>query len=81
MQHILPSRFVKIRHYGFMSNSNRKTKIPLCRSLLNQTPRLVISADSDLNNLSRCHCPKCHGKLILISRFPYRQSIPQMNSS
>lgn len=81
MQHILPSRFVKIRHYGFMSNSNRKTKIPLCRSLLNQTPRSVISADSDLNNLSRCHCPKCHGKLILISRFPYRQSIHQMNSS
>jgi hypothetical protein len=32
--HVLPSGFVKIRHFGFLSNSNRKTMIPRCRELL-----------------------------------------------
>jgi hypothetical protein len=32
--HILPDRFVKIRHYGILSNRNRKTHLPRCRELL-----------------------------------------------
>jgi hypothetical protein len=32
--HVLPSGFVKIRHFGFLSNRNRKTMIPRCRELL-----------------------------------------------
>ena len=32
--HILPHRFVKIRHYGILSNKNRKTKLKLCKELL-----------------------------------------------
>ncbi len=32
--HILPNKFVKIRHYGFLSNRNRKEKIALCKKLL-----------------------------------------------
>jgi len=32
--HILPDKFVKIRHYGFLSNRNRKEKISLCKRLL-----------------------------------------------
>jgi hypothetical protein len=34
--HILPDSFVKIRHYGFLSNRNRKQKLKLCRRLLDQ---------------------------------------------
>ena len=68
MQHILPSRFIKIRHYGFMSNSNRKTKIPLCRDLLNQPPQQVDSISSDQKSHDYCTCPKCKGKLMLVSR-------------
>ena len=33
--HILPNRFVKIRHYGLLSNKNKKTKLKICRKLLN----------------------------------------------
>lgn len=33
--HILPNRFVKIRHYGLLSNKNKKTKLEICRKLLN----------------------------------------------
>ena len=32
--HILPDGFVKIRHYGILSNRNRKRKLVLCRRLL-----------------------------------------------
>jgi len=32
--HILPNNFVKIRHYGLLSNRNRKTKFRRCREIL-----------------------------------------------
>ena len=31
--HVLPSRFVKIRHYGILSNRNRNIKLRLCQRL------------------------------------------------
>lgn len=33
LMHILPKGFVKIRHYGLLSNRNKKTKLELCRKL------------------------------------------------
>ncbi len=32
--HVMPSRFMRIRHYGFLANSVRKKGIDLCRKLL-----------------------------------------------
>jgi hypothetical protein len=32
--HVLPDRFVKIRHYGLLANRRRKDTIALCRQLL-----------------------------------------------
>ncbi|MDH4101634.1 MAG: IS91 family transposase [Nitrospirota bacterium] len=32
--HVLPGRFVKIRHFGLMANRNRRNNIALCRALL-----------------------------------------------
>ena len=32
--HVLPDGFVKIRHYGILSNRNRKTKLARCKELL-----------------------------------------------
>jgi len=40
--HVLPPRFIKIRHYGLLGNRNRKEKLILCKELTN-TP---ISADT-----------------------------------
>tara|TARA_Y100000031_G_C8127917_1_gene341431 strand:- start:406 stop:882 length:477 start_codon:yes stop_codon:yes gene_type:complete len=34
LQHILPDRFVKIRHYGILSNRNRKTRLFQARQIL-----------------------------------------------
>jgi len=32
--HTLPSGFMRIRHYGFLANRHRRTKLALCRQLL-----------------------------------------------
>jgi hypothetical protein len=32
--HVLPRRFVRIRHYGLLANRSRKVKIDRCRELL-----------------------------------------------
>ncbi len=32
--HLLPERFVKIRHYGFLGNRQRQQRVPLARELL-----------------------------------------------
>lgn len=34
LMHILPDGFMKIRHYGILSNRNRKTKLARCKELL-----------------------------------------------
>src|SRR2546426_5835321 len=35
--HLLPERFVKIRHFGFLSNQQRKARVAQARTLLAQT--------------------------------------------
>jgi len=38
--HVLPPRFVKIRHYGLMASGNAKTKLEQARAFLSlQAPR------------------------------------------
>lgn len=36
--HILPDRFVRIRHFGILANRSRRTKLARCRTLLAQPP-------------------------------------------
>jgi len=33
LMHVLPRKFVKIRHYGILSNRNRSTKLQKCKEL------------------------------------------------
>jgi hypothetical protein len=70
--HILPSRFVKIRHFGFLSNRNRREALARCRSLL------PVSADQTLDVLTDTQqravqrkCPICQiGTLRIIDWIP-----------
>ncbi|MDE3157485.1 MAG: IS91 family transposase [Acidobacteriota bacterium] len=44
LQHVLPSGFVKIRHFGFLSNRNRRPMVERCRELLppwTPTPKMI----------------------------------------
>lgn len=45
--HFLPPKFVKIRHYGFLSNRNRAAKIQQARHLLGVAPDAGASADPE----------------------------------
>ena len=37
MLHVLPNKFTKIKHYGLLSNRNKKSLLKLCRILIGQT--------------------------------------------
>lgn len=71
--HILPSHFMKIRHYGFMSNTTRNTLIPVCRQLLPASYQDKSSTSTEPVSYEYC-CPKCGKKMLITYRTsPYRR--------
>src|ERR1019366_1042222 len=70
--HILPAGFVKIRHFGFMANRNRREAVALCRSLLPPLPDqgATVLTENQRPAVDR-KCPFCKiGTLCLIGRMP-----------
>ena len=72
LMHVLPSGFVKIRHFGSMANRNRRETLLLCRSLLPasaaQPPTLL--SDKQMRAVERM-CPFCKsGTLHIVGRIP-----------
>jgi hypothetical protein len=61
LQHVLPSGFVKIRHYGLLANRYREANLRVCRALL-----LVVTLTALVTaGVSACQpspCPHCGGK-------------------
>ncbi len=64
--HILPDRFMKIRHYGILGNRNKTTKLKLCKQLTNtpmrQNPKEKLTALQLLKKLTGKDfsiCPCC----------------------
>jgi len=57
--HVLPDRFVKIRHYGLLANRRRKDNIALCRELLGSCK--VETKDKDLPLTWQEHLLKISG--------------------
>ena len=71
VQHVLPTGFVKVRHYGLLANAQREARLAVCRRLL-----LVANVAATLPNTDtapiepaqpRC-CPRCGG-----TRLVYRK--------
>jgi hypothetical protein len=48
--HVLPSGYVKIRHYGLMASSNAKTKLPLAQRLLQAVYPTTRSVKTSVNH-------------------------------
>ena len=68
--HVLPSGFVKIRHFGLLANRNRRQALMLCRLRLNAAAAetTAILTPPQQQALHRC-CPKCQrGALHIIAR-------------
>jgi putative transposase/transposase-like zinc-binding protein len=66
--HVLPRGFVRIRHYGLLSNRFRKQLLPLARTLLAdqgyEPLPLPPPPDCDL-----WHCPRCGAPMRVVERF------------
>lgn len=60
LMHVLPAGFVKIRHFGFLANANRRACLALCRSLLAQAGQVVpqLLTDPQTRAVQR-KCPLC----------------------
>ncbi|MEJ7608608.1 MAG: transposase [Bryobacteraceae bacterium] len=68
--HILPSGFVKIRHFGFLANCRRARELKLARALLLAPPPLDLLTERQRKAIER-QCPRCHlGVLCLLGQIP-----------
>ncbi len=70
--HVLPKSFVRIRHFGFLANRFRASRLALCRQLLGcscSMPPEVRSNEVHSDSSSLWHCPRCSATMIVIQRF------------
>jgi hypothetical protein len=77
--HLLPPRFVRIRHFGFLANRKRSALLPLCFHVLGAPPLQSLASLAPLAD-SRPpigNCPICGGIMILIQRFTATDGIPR----
>jgi hypothetical protein len=57
--HVLPQGFVKIRHFGFLANRNRREALLLCRSLLPTTTTAPSPLTATQRQALKRTCPVC----------------------
>jgi Putative transposase len=69
--HVLPKGFVRIRHFGFLANRFRASRLALGRQLLasKSTPEEVPAHEFRSESSSLWHCPRCGTSMIVIQRF------------
>ena len=82
--HVLPKRFVRIRHYGFLANRCRREKLALCRQLLNSGSRSPSLDTPRPNGTEQPElCPACQkGRMVVLLNLPpmITWMEPRMNS-
>lgn len=66
--HVLPRGFHRIRHYGLLAGSARRTSLTLARELLNAAAPSNDDAPKDPGDF-RPPCPCCGGRMIVIEVF------------
>jgi Putative transposase/Transposase zinc-binding domain len=77
--HVLPTGFVRIRHYGILSNRHRHQKLELCRRLLGSSKAAELESPEEPKETHESPssvtptrvCPVCGvGRMIVIEEFP-----------
>src|SRR6185295_15327110 len=71
--HIVPKGFVRIRHFGFMANSQRSVSIALCRQLLRMAP--PVRSEEAVSTNSVWLCPLCQAPMTVIARLTSAEMI------
>jgi len=72
LMHVLPKRFHRIRHYGFLANGNRAASLERARKLLNlpAEPDAPEPEESEPDiRASDQPCPACGGTMVVIETF------------
>lgn len=76
--HVLPKRFMKIRYFGFLANTNKKKAIPLLRQLIDANAELPEETNETIGEMMlrltgtdiAC-CPECgKGKMKRVGTLP-----------
>ena len=77
LQHVLPEGFMRIRHYGFLSNRSRREKLETIRTRLRTQILPALEVALPVNEVSSppgaslCPCPRCPtGQLRIQSEIP-----------
>jgi hypothetical protein len=70
--HVLPRGFVRIRHYGLLSNRFRKQLLPLARTLLAAQDRETMPLPPP-PDCGIWHCPRCGAPMRVVERFSAAQ--------
>jgi Putative transposase/Transposase zinc-binding domain len=78
LMHVLPRGFAKLRYFGFLANRHRRSRLSLCRRLLNAPPPEIDpqfldwkSRHQALTGESLDICPACHqGRMHLLQILP-----------
>jgi hypothetical protein len=75
--HLLPARFVKIRHFGFLSNRQRQARVTQARALLSKVP--APGASSPAEPAPARICPHCGSSQLLLIEIigPWRAAPPR----
>jgi Putative transposase/Transposase zinc-binding domain len=76
--HVLPTGFVRIRHYGILSNRHRHDDLAACRELLGGGPAAESGPEEAVETAEGAEsitptrvCPNCGaGRMIVIAEFP-----------
>jgi hypothetical protein len=76
--HVLPTGFVRIRHFGFLAHRRRAALLPLCFRFLGrptdlpptpeQPPEDEEGSSIKLPSTSSWSCPQCGGPMIILER-------------
>jgi len=71
--HVLPRAFVRIRHFGFLTNRNRAALVPLCRQLLMETPGERSPTLDHAAAPAEWQCPLCAAPMKVIEKLTAQQ--------
>lgn len=70
--HVLPKGFVRIRHFGFLVNRLRASRLALGRQLLACSSSMAVevtTGEVKSEGAYLWHCPSCGATMIVIQRF------------
>jgi hypothetical protein len=83
--HVLPKGFVRIRHFGFLANRQRKALLQKCRELLSPPadamPSAPVPIEADTGR-EVALCPVCHaGRMVVVDYLPRTAARIRVDSS